>query len=99
MALEQTTPDFQVKVNATAAEPAIAVTAKKRTIILTERDTELLRWTGQGGVASLDQLWRKFWPEAKRQSCYDRLQLLRKAGLLDKEFIDIHTLRAVPSTF
>lgn len=98
MTLEQTAPDFQVqfRVKAKSTEPAAA---KKRNIILTERDMESLRWTGQGGVAALDQLWRKFWPGTKLQSCYDRLQLLRKAGLLEKEFIDIHTLRAVPAYF
>ncbi|MBN9392884.1 MAG: hypothetical protein J0I20_32935 [Chloroflexi bacterium] len=98
MTLEQTSPEFQVqiKVKAKATE---SVAAKKRTIILTERDMELLRWTGQGGVAALDQLWRKFWPGAKIQSCYDRLQLLRKAGLLGKSFIDIHMLSAVPAYF
>lgn len=55
---------------------------------LTERDREILRWTGQGGVATLDQLARRFWLGAQTQTTMDRLRQLVKAGYIEVHFCD-----------
>lgn len=48
--------------------------------VVTERDQELMRFIGQGGVATLDQLHRRHWPKAQLQTARDRLSQLEKAG-------------------
>jgi hypothetical protein len=49
---------------------------------ITERDREILRWTGQGGIASLSQLARRFWPCCAEETALDRLRQLVKADYL-----------------
>ncbi len=51
-----------------------------RAKVVTERDQELMRFIGQGGVATLDQLHRRHWPNAQVQTARDRLSQLEKAG-------------------
>jgi len=51
-----------------------------RAKVVTERDKELMRFIGQGGVATLDQLHRRHWPNAQVQTARDRLSQLEKAG-------------------
>lgn len=48
--------------------------------VVTDRDQELMRFIGQGGVATLDQLHRRHWPKAQLQTARDRLSQLEKAG-------------------
>lgn len=55
---------------------------------LTERDREILRWTGQGGVATLDQIARRFWRGAQTQTTMDRLRQLVKGGYLATHLCD-----------
>jgi len=41
-------------------------------MILTQRDKELICFIGKNGLASLNQLARKFWPGKKTKTCYER---------------------------
>lgn len=56
---------------------------------LTDRDTRLMRWLGQNGIASLDQLQRVFWPETQPRTARDRLLQLEKAGYLTSHYLDL----------
>lgn len=55
---------------------------------LTERDLEVLRWVGQGGVASLGQIACRFWPGKRAQTALDRVRQLVKAGYLEIHVYD-----------
>jgi Replication-relaxation len=56
--------------------------------ILTERDYALMRFIGSGGVATLNQIQRKFWADAKERTCRERLLQLEKTGYLKTYFVD-----------
>ncbi len=43
---------------------------------------------GTDGVADLKTIHERFWPEAKVQTCRDRLTQLEKAGWLQSHFVD-----------
>jgi hypothetical protein len=49
---------------------------------LTRRDLHILHWVGLGGLASLDQLARRFWPSMQASAALDRLRQLVKGGYL-----------------
>jgi hypothetical protein len=49
---------------------------------LPERAAQTLRWIGEGGLASLDQLVRRFWSQARPRSAYRYLHPLVQAGYL-----------------
>lgn len=53
---------------------------------LTERDHQVLRWVGQGGVAGLGQLHRRFWPQAKERTAQERLNQLVAAGYMERQY-------------
>jgi hypothetical protein len=53
---------------------------------LTERDHQILYWTGHAGIASLAQLARHFWSGKQESTAGTRLTQLVKAGYLDAEF-------------
>lgn len=67
-------------------------------LILTSRDREVLRFIGQGGIATLDQLHRHFWPGAKLQTCQARLTQLRRVGWLAQERLDLRQRGALAFT-
>ena len=62
--------------------------SKPKAKILTERDRQILQFVGQGGVARLDQLRRRHWPDAQEQTAHDRLDQLVKAGWLESQYCD-----------
>lgn len=57
--------------------------------VVTERDQELMRFIGQGGVATLDQLHRRHWPNALVQTARDRLSQLEKAGWIKSQAVNV----------
>lgn len=59
---------------------------------LTERDGEVLRWIGQGGVANLGQIARRFWSSRKVDTALDRLRQLAKTGYLAMHLCDPCTI-------
>lgn len=62
--------------------------SKPKAKVRTQRDDDLLRWVGRGGIASIAQLHQQFWPQAKEQTCRDRLLQLEKASWLKSEYTD-----------
>jgi len=60
---------------------------KKPALILMERDLEVLKFIGKGGLASESQIHTKYWSGAKEQTCRERLEKLQKAGLLKTQLI------------
>ena len=56
--------------------------------IITDRDKEVLRFIGQGGIASLNQVHRRHWATAKERTAQERLQQLVSAGYLVKDYTD-----------
>lgn len=54
----------------------------------TDRDRNILQWVGQGGVATLDQLARRFWPSKGVDAALNRLRQLVKAGYLETHVCD-----------
>ncbi|MEI6044387.1 MAG: replication-relaxation family protein [Chloroflexota bacterium] len=52
-----------------------------------KRDLKVLQFIGKGGIASISQIQTKFWPEAKERTCLERLQILKKEGLLTKQIV------------
>jgi len=52
-----------------------------------ERDLEVLKFIGKGGLASESQIHTKYWSGAKEQTCRERLEKLQKAGLLKSQII------------
>ncbi len=63
--------------------PKRLTTAKK----LTGRDYEILRFIGSGGLATVDQLHRKFWAGKQKRTARERLLQLEKAGWLKTHFV------------
>lgn len=59
---------------------------------LTTRDCEILHWIGQGGVANLSQVARRFWPGKQVDTALDRLRQLVKAGYLRMDVCDAQAL-------
>src|SRR5689334_16640147 len=57
---------------------------------LTERDHQILYWTGHAGIASLAQLTRHFWSGKRESTACTRLAQLVKAGYLDAQFCAAH---------
>src|SRR5690242_19880705 len=53
---------------------------------LTERDRQILYWTGHAGIASRSQLARHFWAGKQEATAGKRLAQLGKAGYLDMAF-------------
>lgn len=49
---------------------------------LTQRTYAILRWIGQGGLATRNQLARRFWPGGQYQTVHKHLYRLRQAGYL-----------------
>jgi hypothetical protein len=60
---------------------------KNPAFTIMERDLEVLKFIGKGGLASVSQINTKFWPGAKEQTCLDRLERLQKAGYLKCQII------------
>lgn len=60
-------------------------TATKR---ITARDEAIFRWIGGAGIASFDQLWRRYWPGRSEQTAMNRLRRLTKAGFLEMHMCD-----------
>lgn len=56
---------------------------------LTPRDTELILWIGRAGVASLDQVARRFWAGRSLQTAEGRLRRLVRAGYLERHSCNI----------
>ena len=56
--------------------------------VITDRDRELLRFVGQGGVASLNQIHHRHWTTAQERTAQERLQQLVSAGYLEKAYTD-----------
>jgi hypothetical protein len=56
--------------------------AKKATFTIMERDLEVLKFIGKGGLASISQIHAKFWSDTKEKTCLDRLEKISKAGYL-----------------
>lgn len=56
---------------------------------MTVRDRNILFWTGQAGIASLDQLARRFWAGKSEQTALDRLRQLVRAGYLEMHVCDV----------
>jgi len=61
--------------------------AKKAALVITDRDLEVLKFIGKGGLASVSQIQSKYWTGAKEQTCRERLEKLQKAGLLNSQLI------------
>lgn len=55
---------------------------------LTVRDRDILYWVGSGGIASLEQLARRFWPAKRIVTAHDRLRQLVKSGYLEMHVCD-----------
>jgi hypothetical protein len=53
---------------------------------LTERDRQILYWTGRTGIASRSQLARHFWPGKQEATANKRLAQLVNAGYLESTF-------------
>ncbi len=64
------------------------MTEKKAVNFITNRDREVLSFIGRGGIASLDQLHRRFWPAASKQTCRARLLKLEKSWLVTSYYMD-----------
>ena len=74
------------------AAPVARPLLKTETFYLTERDKAMMEFIGSGGLASLAQLKRKFWPLSKTEAtCRQRLYHLERAGYLKAN------LRAFPN--
>ncbi len=56
---------------------------------MTARDRNILFWTGQAGIASLDQLARHFWAGKSKHTALDRLRQLVRAGYLEMHVCDV----------
>jgi hypothetical protein len=54
-----------------------------------ERDREVVRFIGWGGVASLAQLHAKFWLVRQLSTCRSRLLQLEKVGWLESRYSDV----------
>lgn len=61
---------------------------KAQGVTLTERDRQLLRFVGENGLASFDQLSRKFWHNALPRTCRERLYRLERCGWLEARRVD-----------
>lgn len=48
----------------------------------------IMRLLGTDGISNLKTIHEKFWPQAKAQTCRDRLLQLEKAGWLKSHFVD-----------
>ena len=57
--------------------------------VLTRRDHEILRFIGQGWLASLDQLHRKFWAHATPITTYERMRELVRAGVVERKTVHL----------
>jgi hypothetical protein len=55
---------------------------------ITERDRQILQWTGRHGLASDEQLARRFWSGKRVSTARDRLAQLAKAGYLEQHACD-----------
>jgi hypothetical protein len=77
------TPPTEVETTLMSLSPPI-----KANFSSTQRDRALLAFIGLGGLASLAQLKRKFWPHSKGETtCRQRLYQLERAGYLQANFI------------
>ncbi len=56
---------------------------------LTPRDTAILQWVGQAGIASLDQVARRFWSGRSLQTGLRRMRRLVRAGYLEMHFCNV----------
>jgi DNA-binding PadR family transcriptional regulator len=63
---------------------------KELPLKIMERDLEVLKFIGKGGIASLSQIHTRFWSGAKESTCYQRLHVLKKAGLVRSEMATDH---------
>lgn len=60
-------------------------------VVVTDRDREIMRFIGEGGIANLDQIVTRYWDgrvEAKKTARL-RLAKLEKAGWIGSGFIDV----------
>jgi hypothetical protein len=64
------------------------VVRRSGSLQLTTRDLDILRWIGQGGVASLDQVARRFWEGKQPETALTRLRQLVKGGYLEAHVCD-----------
>jgi hypothetical protein len=79
-----------------ASPPSDTTSSTKTKLVITERDRKLLSFLGTGGLASLSQLQRLFWPQSTNErSCRARLSELEKAGYLQSWFVDLAHRRGV----
>ena len=62
-------------------------------LVIMERDLEVLKFIGNGGIASESQIHAKYWSGAKEQTCRERLEKLKKAGLLKSEITNVRDLK------
>jgi len=62
---------------------------KTKAIVLTDRDREILKFIGQGGLASLGQLHLKFWLPAKERTAQARLGELIRAGYIASQQVHV----------
>ena len=60
--------------------------ATRQSVRPTSRDTAIFAYLAQLGLASDGQIRAQFWPEAKLQTCVDRLEKLARAGYLQREY-------------
>jgi hypothetical protein len=56
--------------------------------VVTERDLAIMQLLGKDGVSNLKTIHERFWPQAKVQTCRDRLLQLEKAGWIESQFVD-----------
>ena len=57
--------------------------------IITGRDRAILRFIGQGGVASLNQRQQRFWEGRQRTTAQERLGQLVRAGYLEEYYTNV----------
>ena len=75
----------KIKVEILAAKEKQVGKAK----VVTDRDKEVLRFVGQGGVASLNQIHRRHWTNAQERTAQERLHQLVRAGYLKRDYTHI----------
>lgn len=56
---------------------------------LTARDRTILEWIGRAGIASFDQLWRRYWAGRSQQTAMARLSQLARAEYLQMHICDV----------
>src|SRR5690242_14045350 len=56
---------------------------------LTDRDMSVLEWAGRAGIAAMDQVANRFWPQRSLRTAEERVRRLARAGYLEVHTCDL----------